>query len=84
MLSSILRYTGYLILVFGFFYMSWHFGRAYEKGNFDFHIADASAQVKDGASCEDAKRVYQEVLNELDSPSPKSDWNTKYMEFTKR
>lgn len=84
MLSSIFRYTSYMILVFGFFYMSWHFGRAYEKGAFDYHVVDASAEVQAGDSCEDARRVYQEVLNELEDPAPKAEWNTKYMEFTKR
>ena len=84
MLSSIFRYTGYLILVFGFFYMSWHFGRAYEKGTFDYVAVDASAQVSESANCEDAHKVYKEVLRELDSPTPRSEWNTKYMEFSKR
>lgn len=87
MLSSIFRYTGYLILVFGFFYMSWHFGRAYEKGAFDYVTVDASAEVSDKAICEDARKeieVYKEVLRELDNPTPRSEWNTKYMEFSKR
>ena len=91
MLSSIFRYTSYMILVFGFFYVSWHFGRAYEKGTFD-HVAVVNAgQVEQAANCreireeiQDYKRVYEEVLRELDESAPKSDWNTKYMEFTKR
>jgi len=89
MISSIFRYTSYMILVFGFFYMSWHFGRAYEKGSFDdpmvttcteqsFDCREARMEI------EDYKRVYEEVLRELDEPTPKSDWNNKYMEFTKR
>ncbi len=84
MLSSIFRYTTYLILVFGFFYMSWHFGRAYEKGTFDYVRADVPSQAQESASCEDEIKVYQEVLRELDNPTPKSDWNAKYMEFSKR
>ena len=87
MLSSIFRYTGYLILVFGFFYMSWHFGRAYEKGAFDYVVVDASAEIQEGVSCENAQKeieVYKEVLRELDNPTPRSEWNTKYMEFSKR
>ena len=89
MLSSIFRYTSYMILVFGFFYMSWHFGRAYEKGTFD-HVAvvNASGQATDckevRQEIQDYKRVYQEVLRELDEPTPKADLNNKYMEFTKR
>lgn len=84
MFSSIFRYTSYMILVFGFFYMSWHFGRAYEKGTFDYVVVNASAEVGESANCEEEIKVYQEVLNELDDPTPKSDWNNKYMEFTKR
>ncbi|GJM14822.1 MAG: hypothetical protein DHS20C13_01490 [Thermodesulfobacteriota bacterium] len=89
MLSSIFRYTSYMILVFGFFYMSWHFGRAYEKGAFD-HVAvvSASEQATDckevRQEIQDYKRVYQEVLKELDEPTPKADLNNRYMEFTKR
>lgn len=71
--------------------MSWHFGRAYEKGTFDNVVVSASAQVERASECkkareeiQDYKRVYQEVLNELEEPTPKADWNTKYMEFTKR
>lgn len=91
MLSSILRYTSYMILVFGFFYMSWHFGRAYEKGTFDYVEASVSAEVEQAEYCrqvreeiQDYKRVYQEVLKELDETTPKADLNNKYMEFTKR
>lgn len=84
MFSSIFRYTSYMILVFGFFYMSWHFGRAYEKGSFEYIAVNASAEVRESTSCEEEIKVYQEVLNELDDPTPKSDWNNKYMEFTKR
>ena len=89
MLSSIFRYTSYMILVFGFFYMSWHFGRAYEKGTFDHvTVVNASEQATDckevRQEIRDYKRVYQEVLKELDEPTPKADLNNKYMEFTKR
>jgi len=91
MILSIFRYTSYMILVFGFFYMSWHFGRAYEKGSFyDVMVANAE-QMKEISDCKemrtqirDYKRVYEEVLRELDESMPKSDWNNKYMEFTKR
>ena len=91
MLSSIFRYTSYMILVFGFFYMSWHFGRAYEKESFDDVMAVNSSEVQESSDCreirmeiEDYKRVYEEVLRELGEPTPKADWNNKYMEFTKR
>ena len=85
MLSSIFRYTSYMILVFGFFYMSWHFGRAYEKGTFDYVEAGVSAEVEQVLEeIQDYKRVYQEVLKELDETTPKADLNNKYMEFTKR
>lgn len=92
MLSSIFRYTSYMILVFGFFYMSWHFGRAYEKGTFD-HVAvvSASEQIEQASDCkqireeiQDYKRIYQEVLKELEEPTQKADLNNKYLEFTKR
>lgn len=91
MMSSIFRYTSYMILVFGFFYMSWHFGRAYEKGSFDDVTIATCREADESFDCrevrmeiEDYKRVYEEVLRELNEPTPKSDWNNKYMEFTKR
>ncbi len=91
MLSSIFSYTNYMILVFGFFYMSWHFGRAYEKGTFDYVEAGVSAEVEQAEYCrqvreeiQNYKRVYQEVLKELDETTPKADLKNKYMEFTKR
>lgn len=91
MLSSIFRYTSYMVLVFGFFYVSWHFGRAYEKGTFDQVAVVSAAQVESISDCrevrediKDYKRVYEEVLRELDEPTPTSDFNNKYMEFTKR
>ena len=56
MLSSIFRYTSYMILVFGFFYMSWHFGRAYEKETFD-HVAVVNASEQ----ATDCKEVRQEA-----------------------
>ena len=91
MMSSIFRYTSYMILVFGFFYMSWHFGRAYEKGSFDDVAIATCREADESFDCrevrmeiEDYKRVYEEVLRELNEPTPKSDWNNKYMEFTKR
>jgi hypothetical protein len=50
-----------------------------------------AGQVEQAADCReireeirDYKRVYEEVLRELDESAPKADWNTKYMEFTKR
>ena len=91
MLSSIFRYTSYLILVFGFFYMSWHFGRAYEKRTFDYVETGASGEAEQEEYCrpvrqeiQDYKRIYQEVLKELEEPTPTSYWDNKYMEFTKR
>ncbi len=91
MMSSIFRYTSYMILVFGFFYMSWHFGRAYEKGSFDDGMVTIWTEPQESFDCREVqreieayKRVYQEVLRELDDPTPKSAWNNKYMEFTKR
>lgn len=91
MMSSIFRYTSYMILVFGFFYMSWHFGRAYEKGSFDDVTVTTCREADESFDCREVrmeiegyKRVYEEVLRELNEPTPKSDWNNKYMEFTKR
>ncbi len=91
MTASIFRYTGYMVLVFGFLYMSWHFGRAYEKGSFDDVMVTTCREAHESFDCrevkmeiEDYKRVYEEVLRELDEPTQKSDWNNKYMEFTKR
>ena len=80
-----------MILVFGFFYMSWHFGRAYEKGAFDHAAVTSVEQADISSNCSevrqeirDHRRVYEEVLKELEDPSPTADMNNKYMEFTKR
>jgi hypothetical protein len=71
--------------------MSWHFGRAYEKGSFDDVTIATCREADESFDCrevrmeiEDYKRVYEEVPRELNEPTPKSDWNNKYMEFTKR
>jgi len=59
-----------MVLVFGFLYVSWHFGRAYEKGTFDHVAVVNAAQVESVSHC--------------DELIPTDDWNNKHMEFTKR
>ena len=70
--------------MFGFLYVSWHMGRAFEKdGAWGQAVQPASIQ----AACpevDELKRVYEEVLRELEEPTPKSEWNARYLEFTKR
>ena len=84
-LYKLFRYGSYFFLIFGFLYVSWHMGRAFEKdGAWGQH---EEAQVRTVQACpevDELKRVYEEVLRELEEPTPKSEWNTRYMEFTKR
>lgn len=83
-LSRLFKYGSYFVLIFGFLYVSWHLGRAFEKDG--AWVEDARA-VRTAQACpevDELKRVYEEVLRELEEPTPKSEWNTRYMEFTKR
>jgi len=82
-LFKFFKYGSYFILVFGFLYVSWHMGRAFEKDG----AWGEDAAVRTVAACpevDELKRVYEEVLRELEEPTPSSEWNTRYMEFTKR
>jgi hypothetical protein len=77
-ISKIFKYGSYMVLIFGFLYVSWHLGRSFEKTGAEGTAVTACAEV------DDLKRVYEEVLRELEEPTPKSHWNNRYMEFTKR
>ncbi len=89
-LSSI-KYLSYVVLVFGFLYLTWHMGRAFERAGAKEVTVTSCTTMQDEIDCHaiqmeinDYKRVYEEVLDELREPAPKSEWNNKYMEFTKR
>jgi len=77
-ISRVFKYGSYMVLIFGFLYVSWHLGRSFEKAGAEQTAVAACAEV------DDLKRVYEEVLRELEEPAPKSHWNNRYMEFTKR
>jgi len=83
-LSKFFKYGSYFFLLFGFLYVSWHLGRAFEK---DGAWGEEMAAVRTVAACpevDELRRVYEEVLRELEYPTPRSEWNSRYMEFTKR
>ena len=83
-LSEFFKYGSYFFLVFGFLYVSWHLGRSFEKNG---TWGEEARAVRTTAACpevDELRRVYEEVLRELEDPAPKSEWNHRYMEFTKR
>ena len=84
---SAFKYLSYMVLVFGFLYISWHMGRAFERADGGVSAVE-SAKVADCREMRDEiegyRRVYEEVLQELRDPAPAEHWNTKYLEFTKR
>ncbi len=88
---SAIKYLSYAVLVFGFIYITWHMGRAFERAGAEEVIVTSCRTVEDNLDChaiqmevKDYKRVYEEVLHELEEPTHKNEWNNKYMEFTKR
>jgi len=85
---SAVKYLSYMVLVFGFLYISWHMGRAFERADAGEVSAADSARVADCREMRDEiegyRRVYEEVLQELRDPTPAEHWNNEYLEFTKR
>ncbi|MEQ9619869.1 MAG: hypothetical protein RIG61_11950 [Deltaproteobacteria bacterium] len=88
---SAIKYLSYAVLTFGFLYMTWHMGRAFERADAGEVTVNARARAGEYTECremrreiEGYRRVYEQVLDELRDPAPASRWNNKYMEFTKR
>ena len=65
-MRNILSIASYVILAFGFFYMSWQVGRAY--------AAAENAETEDCA-------VYIELIDELAQLSGNYEIHTKYKEY---
>lgn len=88
---SVIKYLSYAVLTFGFLYMSWHLGRAFERADAGELGVTRGVAAVERTDCrtmrqeiEDYRRVYEEVLDELRDPEPAAHWNDEYMEFTKR
>jgi hypothetical protein len=86
-----LRYTSYLVLVFGFLYISWHMGRSFENdGGADEGVTITTCRDSgysiDCSSVEvglgDFMHVYDTMTDELDMPAPGG--AEPRLEFTKR
>lgn len=85
------RYTSYLVLVFGFLYMSWHLGRSFEaEGGADEGVTITTCREReDSIDCSsvevglgDFMHVYDTMTDELDMSAPGG--AQPRLEFTKR
>lgn len=90
---GVLRYLSYMVLVFGFLYISWHMGRAFERDGGaetgvtittcrDTGVSIDCSSVEVGA--EDFGRVYERVMEESRDAEPESVMANPVLEFTKR
>jgi hypothetical protein len=86
-----LRYVSYLVLVFGFLYMSWHLGRSFEaEGGADEGVTITTCREReDSIDCSsvevglgDFMHVYDTMTDELDMSAPGG--AQPKLEFTKR
>ncbi len=90
-MKKLLSWSGMGLMVFGFLYMTWHMGRAYETSRADEMTITSCEAIEDSIDCselrmevEDFKRIYEEVLREVNTPGSKDYWNGKYREYAMR
>jgi hypothetical protein len=86
---SLLRYMSYAVLGFGFLYMTWHLGRAFEGGDGQEVTVTACMETGTGYDCRavdveigELRRAYERVIKESSGPGPGRDNNL--LELTKR
>ena len=86
---SVLRYMSYAVLGFGFLYMTWHLGRAFERDEARNVTVTACMETEAGYDCRavdveigELKRVYERAIEE--SVEPETGRNNNLLEFTKR
>ena len=87
---SVLKYMSYAVLGFGFLYMTWHLGRAYEGGDSRGVMVTACRETPAGYDCREVeveigelKRVYERAVEE-ESSGPATVRNSDSLELTKR
>lgn len=87
---SLLRYMSYAVLGFGFLYMTWHLGRAYEGGDARGVTVTACRETPGGYDCREVeveigelRRAYERAI-EGESSGPATVRNNELLEFTKR
>jgi hypothetical protein len=86
---SLLRYMSYAVLGFGFLYMTWHLGRAYEGGDGREVTVTACRETRAGYDCRavgveigELRRAYERAIEE--TTGPVSVRNNNLLELTKR
>ena len=87
---SLLRYMSYAVLGFGFLYMTWHMGRAFERGEGQEVTVTACRETRAGYDCREVeveigelRRVYERAIEE-ESSGPATVRNSDSLELTKR
>jgi hypothetical protein len=87
---SLLKYMSYAVLGFGFLYMTWHLGRAYEGGDDRGVTVTACRETRSGYDCREVeveigelRRVYERTIEE-ESSGPAAVRNNDLLELTKR
>jgi len=73
-MKKLLSIASFLILAFGFMYISWHVGRAYAKAD----NQEVTIILQDIEDC----KVHKALIFELVEPSGKYEIHTKYEEYS--
>lgn len=88
---SVIKYMSYGALAFGFLYMTWHLGRAFERNGSDGVMVTACRETPAGYDSRAVKvgigelrRVYEHAVEERLEPAPAAGWNDNVLELTKR
>lgn len=81
----------YVALVFGFLYMTWHLGRAFERKGADIVMVTACRETSVGYDCRavrvgigELRRVYEKAVGERLGAAPIVECNDNVLELTKR
>ena len=88
---SVIKYMSYAALGFGFLYMTWHLGRAFEKHGAGNVTVTACRETDAGYDCRaveveigELKRVYERAIEERQEPVPAAGRNNNLLELTRR
>lgn len=86
---SLLKYMSYAALGFGFLYMTWHLGRAFEGGDAREVTVTACRETSAGYDCRavdvgigELRRAYERAIEE--SAGPAAVRNNNLLELTRR
>jgi hypothetical protein len=88
---SVIKYMSYAALAFGFLYMSWHLGRAFEGQGAGNVMVTACRETGAGYDCRavevkigELRRVYERAIEERLVPEPAVERNDDVLELTRR